>query len=71
MYHKQCEEMANLSVFVPLRVSPNDALTLQKAATAQNLTRSAVLRRLIRSLDKPRFVGSLNLQQKPEAPTAC
>lgn len=61
--------MANLTVFVPLRVNPEDALTLLAVAKSQRGTRSDVLRKLIRSLDNPYSSGSSNLQQKPEAPT--
>ncbi len=43
--------MATLTVFVPLRVSSSDAITLETAARSQQLTRSAVLRTLIRSID--------------------
>jgi len=45
--------MAILTVFVPLRVSPKDALTLSTTAKAQQETRSEVLRKLIRSLENP------------------
>lgn len=46
--------MANLTVFVPLRVSPEDALTLSITAKSQQETRSEILRKLIRSLENPR-----------------
>ena len=63
--------MVKLNIFVPLRVSPDDALVLQKAANSQKVTRSTVLRQLIRALDEPRSSGSSNPQQKPEATTAA
>ncbi len=44
--------MAKYSVLVPFRVSPEDALTLATAAKQHKLTRSDILRQLVRSLSK-------------------
>lgn len=43
--------MATLTVFVPVRVSPEDATVLDAEAQSQQSTRSSILRCLIRSLD--------------------
>lgn len=51
-----------LSVFVPLRVAPSDAIALNEAAKSRNLARSELLRELIRSL---------KTLDKPEAPMAA
>lgn len=51
-----------LSVFVPLRVAPSDAIVLNEAAKSRNLARSELLRELIRSL---------KTSDKPDAPMAA
>jgi len=45
--------MADLSIYVPVRLRPEDAISLDRAAQSQGATRSEVLRSLIRSLNKP------------------
>ena len=40
-----------LSVFVPLRVAPSDALALNEVAKSRNVARSELIRELIRSLN--------------------
>lgn len=44
--------MAKYSVLVPFRVSTEDALTLATVAKQHKLTRSDILRQLVRSLSK-------------------
>ncbi len=50
MYHALDNAMAHLTVFVPFRVSPDEATALTAAAKSQRTTRSNVLRQLVHSL---------------------